>query len=48
MTTKTETIKIEQTSCGYELTINEWFVNSFSKMETLLEYLDSRIRLDFT
>ena len=42
-----EIIEIEQTNSGYNLTIDDWFIDSFRTIEKLLEYLDCRIRTDF-
>lgn len=45
---KTAIIKIERTSCGYELTINDWFIKSFRSVEKLLDFLTGRISADFS
>ena len=47
MVQKTRMIKIEQISVGYQLTIDDWFINSFKTVEKLLDYLNDRIRSDF-
>lgn len=47
MVMKTEIIKIEQTSCGYSLTIDDWHIDTFRSMEKLIDYLSCRIRSDF-
>jgi hypothetical protein len=47
MRTQTEIIKIERNSCGYELTINDWFIDNFRSFEKLLAYLNDRLRSDF-
>ncbi len=41
------TICIEQTCCGYELTINDMFIKTYKSIEEMNEYLSSRIRSDF-
>ena len=44
---KTETIKIEQTCSGYQLTIDGWFIDTYRSIEKLITYLSSRVRSDF-
>ncbi len=44
---KKEIIKIEQTCSGYELTIDEWFIDTYRSIEKLIAYLSDRVRSDF-
>ncbi len=44
---KTEIIKIEQTCSGYQLTIDEWFIDTYGSIEELIAYLSGRVRSDF-
>jgi len=47
MVTQESIVKIERHSCGYSLTIDDWFIDSFWSLEKLIAYLSSRIRTDF-
>jgi hypothetical protein len=42
-----EIIEIERTCTGFHLTIDDYFINCFKSMRTLLDYLTDRLLSDF-